>query len=396
VRAVVLSHYYPPEAGAPQMRLPALVAGLRARGWEVTVHTGFPHYPTGRIQPPYRNRPLARERGPGGEPIVRSAVFPAANRGFARRLLDHLSFAGSALAAAPAAGPADVVLVESPPLFLAAAGVAYARSKGAALVVNVADRWPASAVALGAVRQPQAIRAAEALERWIYHHAARITVPTEGLVGAIGALPQAAGKVVHLPPAVDTERFARLAPPAADGGALRVLYAGTVGLALGIDTLFEAARLAGPEVVEVTVAGGGAVATRLANGAPPNVRGIGIVPPHAVPELYATADAGLVLLRDLPLFTGALPTKLLECLAAARPVVLSARGESAHLVKASGAGVVVPPEDPVALAGAFRALHADAALRARLGEAGRRVAEARFDRPAWVDAWAELLQRAAL
>lgn len=396
MRAVLLTHYYPPEPGAPQTRLAALAKALTQRGWDVCVHTGFPHYPAGPLLAPYRNRPLLREAGPGGERIVRSAVYPTANRGFARRLLDHLSLCASSLATAPVSGPADVVLVETPPLFTAAAGVTYAALKGAPLVVNVADRWPESAVELGALRRPRLIRGAEALERRVYRGAAAITVPTEGLLRDIGAEPEAAGKVVRMPPAVDAARFTDIGPPAGADGPLRVLYAGTVGLAHGITTLIEAARRAGPHVVQVTVAGGGAEAAQLANGVPSNVTSIGVVPPDAVPSLYAQADAGVVLLRDRPVLSGALPTKLLECLAAGRPAVLSARGEATALIASAGAGIAVEPEDPEALAGAFRTLHADAELRSRLGAAGRRVAVERFDRPASMDSWAALLERVAL
>lgn len=395
MRVTFLTHYYPPEAGAPQTRIAALAAGLAAHGWQVTVHTGFPHYPAGRVPAPYRNRPLLRERGAGGERVIRSAIYPTANAGFTGRLANHLSLCGSALATATASGAADVVVVESPPLFLAAAGVAYAVAKRAPLVLNVADRWPASAVELGALSDPRAVRAAEALERWAYRRAATITVPTEGLEHAIGALPAATGRVVRLAPAVDLDRFAGMAAPQPHAGPMRVLYAGTVGLAHGIGTLVEAARVAGPEVIEVTVAGGGAEVGALATGAPANVRVLGVVPASAVPRLYAEADAGVVLLRDRPVFAGALPTKLLECMAAARPVVLSARGEAARLVEQAGAGMIVPPEHPRALATAFRSLAADPVGRQHLGAAGREAARARFGRADSVRAWAAVLARVA-
>ena len=337
--------------------------------------------------PPYRNRPLQRETGPGVD-VVRSAVYATANRGFARRLLNHLSLCASALATAPASGRADVVVVESPPLFLAAAGVLYARLKRAPLVVNVADRWPASAVQLGALDDPRGIAAAEALERWIYRGAAAVTVPTEGLARDIGAEPSRR-RARRPPPARRRHRPLRRRRPAARRRAAAGALRGHRGLAHGIETLIEAARLAGPEVVDVTVAGGGAEAGRLA-GAP--VRHVGIVPPADVPALYARADAGVVLLRDRPILAGALPTKLLECMAAGRPAILSARGEAAALVE--GAGLVVPPEDPAALAGAFRELHADPARRAALGAVARERA-AGFDRGGSVRAWADVLERVA-
>ena len=76
MRALFLTHYFPPEVGAPQTRIAALARGLRERGDDVTVHTGFPNYPEGRILAPYRNRPLQRETLEDGTRVVRSAVEP--------------------------------------------------------------------------------------------------------------------------------------------------------------------------------------------------------------------------------------------------------------------------------------------------------------------------------
>ena len=90
----------------------------------------------------------------------------------------------------------------------------------------------------------------------------------------------------------------------------------------------------------------------------------------AVPALYDAADAAAVLLRDLPIFTGAMPAKLVEAMAAATPLLLSARGESAELVSAAGAGVVVEPGSVTSLAEGIRALAADPARRLGLGRAG--------------------------
>lgn len=398
MRAVFLTQYFPPEVGAPQTRIAELGTGLARSGVDVTVHTGFPHYPEGRVLAPYRNRPLQRERTPEGVAVVRSAVYPAANRGFGRRLAGHLSLAASALATAPATRPADVVVVESPPLFLAAGAVPYAALKRAALVVHVADLWPASAVELGALRDGRAVAAAQRLERWIYAAADAIVVPTRGMEDALERHPAAAGKVVRIGPAVDAARFAAATAAGTGDGPLRVLYAGTVGMAHGLETLVEAARIAGPDAVEVTIAGQGAewpaLAERVRREGAGNVTLLGAVPAAAVPQLYARSDAGVVLLRDRPIFAGALPTKLLECMAAGRPVVLGARGEAAALVRTTGAGLVVEPEDPVALADAFRVLSGDPARRTALATSAR-AAAAGFTRAATVKRWAALLEDVA-
>jgi glycosyltransferase involved in cell wall biosynthesis len=397
MRVTFLTHYYPPEIGAPQARISTLARLLAERGVSVTVHTGFPHYPDGHVKPPYRVRPwLVEAEAPVR--LVRSAVYPAPNRGFGRRLAGHLSFAGSALATARVAGPADVVVGESPPLFVGAATIPYARLAGAAAVLNIADRWPASAVELGVIRSRSAIRAAERLERASYRRAAAITVPTEGLAGDIGQLPEAGGKVVRLGPAVDTHRFRPLPAPAGDGP-LRILYAGTIGLAQGVGTLLEAARIAGPEV-ELHIAGDGAEAAdlrdRLRRNPAANVRLLGAVPHEQVPGLYGDVDAAAVLLRDRPVFESALPTKLLEAMAAGRPVLLSASGESERLVEAAEAGLVVPPGDAVALADAMRRLRsATSSSLGALGAAGRSYVERNFGWDSAAAQWQDLLERVA-
>jgi colanic acid biosynthesis glycosyl transferase WcaI len=219
-------------------------------------------------------------------------------------------------------------------------------------------------------------------------------VPTEGMVRRLDARPAARGRAVHMPPAVDLERFADLAPPP-EAPPLRVLYAGTLGLAHGLTTLVEATRMAGPETVHVTIAGGGADAAALARRAAgvANVELLGPVPADRIPALFADAHAGVVMLRDRDLFADALPTKLLECMAAGRPVLASVRGESAALVERSGAGLAVPPEDPGALAKAFGALATGGEAREQMGAAGRALARDRYGRDAMVDRWRALLER---
>ncbi|HEX2648037.1 MAG TPA: glycosyltransferase, partial [Candidatus Dormibacteraeota bacterium] len=144
-----MTHYYPPEVGAPQARLSELASLASARGHAVTVVTGFPNYPTGVIPPAYRGRSLMEERLDGVR-VLRTWVYAARNRGFARRILNHLSFAVSSLWAARRAGPVDVIFVESPPLLIGLAALAYTRLKRAPFIFNVSDIWPQSAVELGA------------------------------------------------------------------------------------------------------------------------------------------------------------------------------------------------------------------------------------------------------
>jgi len=397
MRVTLLTHYYTPEVGAPQARLSALARGLSRRGVEVTVHTCCPHYPDGLIQQPYRNRPWQREEADGVR-VIRSAVYPAPNRGFGRRIANHLSFAASALASAPAAGPADAVIVETPPLLLAGSSIAYARSKGAALIVNVSDMWPDSAVALGTLRRPRLVSAARRLEHACYRAAAAIVCPTRGIETALGEIAAARGKVHRIPPSVDPELFP--VSPARRNGTFKVLYAGTVGMSQGVGTLVDAAELlSGDAGIEIVIAGDGAegpeLRRRLEGNGLHNVQMLGRVPHDRIPELYAEADAAVVLLRDKPLFEGALPTKMFEAMSAGRPLVLSAAGEAAALVQEASCGVVVPPEQPRELADALNQLAQDRDRAGELGAAGREAVVTSFSRERAFDRWYGLLTSVA-
>ena len=265
VRVVFLTHYYPPEAGAPQTRIAALAAGSCARGWDVTVHTGFPHYPTGRDRRALPQPAAAARDGPGGErgraqrglrdsqPRLRAA---AARPRLAR---------ASALATAPASGPADVVVAES------AAAVPRRRRRAATPRPSERRSWSTSPTAgrrapssSARSRDPRAIAAAEALERWIYARAAAVAVPTEGLLAGSERRARRPAGSCGSPPAVDLERFAapaaRRPPGARCAFSTRARSASRTGSA----RCWRRRGVAGPDVVRVTIAGGGAEAERLA------------------------------------------------------------------------------------------------------------------------------------
>jgi colanic acid biosynthesis glycosyl transferase WcaI len=388
MRILFVSHYFHPEVGAPQTRILETAQLLSERGHEVTVLTGLPNYPDGVIPDAYRRHLVLRERI-GEIRIIRSLVYPAPNRGFARRLVNHASFAVTSLLAAPLTGRPDVVIAESPPLFAAVSAVLIARAWRAPLILNVADLWPESAVQLGALRDPRAIRLAEVLERFAYRHSAAITVPTAGMRTTLVSSGTAADKVVHLPNAVDPARFAGHPPPGSHPR--RVIYCGTVGMAQGVGTLIDAAGelASGADGYEFLIVGDGAEREELMRSAGDrgltNVRFEGRVDRSKVPGLIASAELAVLCLRDVPLFEDALPTKMLEYMAAARPVVAAAAGDAARLLERSDAGIACPPGDATALAASISEAMRDPIRAAKMGANGRRYVQLHCSREAFVD-----------
>jgi len=374
--------------GASQTRILEAATLLDGRGHDVTVLTGMPNYPDGIIRPEYRGS-WRKIEWLKGVRVVRTAVYPAANRGFAKRLINHTSFALSSLSALRAVGRTDVIVAETPPLFTAAAAVVIARALNARLLLNVSDLWPESAVQLGMLNNRLAIRVAEWIERFVYRFSDTVTVPTPGMRRILLERGYGEDKVKLLPNAVDTDRFSHL--PAAAAELCRAMYCGTVGLAQGVGTLLAAAELLERDdvPVEVMVVGDGAERAALEEQARRSglkrITFAGSVSRDEVPQRIASANVTVMTLRDLPLFEDALPTKLLEYMAAGRPVVAGASGQAARMLEEVGAGIACPPENPEALAEAISRLASDPQLAQEMGARGRQYVEEQLSRRAMVD-----------
>ena len=329
-----------------------------------------------------------------GVRVVRSWVYATCNRSSPHRIANQLSFALSSLAGSLLVGGCDVMVVESPPLFLGVSGYAIGRLKRAPFMFYVADLWPESAVVLGVLRGRVAIKMAKLLESFIYRRATWVVGVTEGICCALLREGVPARKVVHLTNGVDTTFFR----PVADREKARenllssqgfvAMYAGTIGLAQGLGVALDAAKLLADEGVSFLLIGDGAEKDRLMVRAEvegiENVRFLPAQDRERMPAIINAADVFLVTLKGEPLFEAALPSKIFEAMACARPIVLAARGEAADLVGRSGAGLVVEPDDPRLLADAILKIKEDPALGGSMGRSGRLLVERNFERMALV------------
>ena len=123
-----------------------------------------------------------------------------------------------------------------------------------------------------------------------------------------------------------------------------------------------------------------------------NVR---FLPPHSpeyITRLLSFATAGFVSLKGLPLFDGAVPSKVFPIMATGKPVLYSGAGEGARLVQSARAGIVSQPEDCDALAAAIRCLVQNPTLADKLGRNGRQHAEKHLAWSALVGAWLRELE----
>ena len=404
MRFLILTQYFPPEVGAPQVRLAAVARELGRLGHEVEVVTAMPNYPTGRVRPEYRCS-LYRKGVWEGHTVHRVWLWASVGTGVSR-LVNYLSFALiSGIGMARARRP-DCLFVESPPLFLGVTAALASRAWRVPFVFNVADLWPDSVRELGIVSNPGLLRLAEWLERWIYARAAFVNAVTEGIRTALienkGVDP---ARVLLLPNGVDTELFRprisddSLANELGVRGKKVLLYAGTVGVAQGLDTAVAAMGIVAREEpgVVLMLVGDGSDKPRLVQEVERrglrNVLFLDSRSPEQIARLYSLAYAGFASLKGVNLFDGARPSKVLPAMASGKPVIYSGAGEGAREIIQNGCGLVVPPDDSTALAIAICTLARDPVLAEQLGQKARAYAHRQCGWQRIVEDWAAQVER---
>lgn len=408
MRILYVSHYFPPEMGAPAGRVAGLGRVWAAAGHDVHVLTGFPHHPTGRIHPDYRHafrRGFLREEMDGVH-VHRTWIFPAANRGKIRRSLNYSSFMASAVISGSLRLPRpDVIVATSPQLLCAAAGQLLARRFRVPLVMEVRDLWPESLIAVGASgKQSPLVNTLERLARGLYARAAHIVTVTDSQRDVIVRFGVPADRVTVVPNGVDRAfldagaSLASSSPAFGASGRFEVTYIGTIGMAHHLETLLEAAALLRDDSrFHFRLVGEGARREALeaqarAQGLA-NVEFCGERPRGEVARWIADSSACAVLLRRNDTFRTVVPSKLLEIMAVGRPIILGVEGEARALVERAGAGIAIEPENAAQLAAAIRALASDPAQCRRLAEDGRKFVAREFLRDKLAGRYAALLAR---
>ncbi len=403
MKILVLSYFSPPEFSAAASRVFDNARVWAASGHDVTILTSIPNYPKGRVFPGYRYRLTQRETREGVR-IVRVASWIASNRTTLGRLCGYLSLTLSQILLNFRAGPADVVIGSSPPLFTAFGAWIVSRLRRVPFIFEVADLWPENLIAVGAAPSGAVIRVLGRIERLLTSRADLVVTVTEGFRDYYVERGVDPAKLKVITNGVELNRFkpaARrddLARQYGVHGKFVAAYVGTVGLNHGLKTILDAAESVrdDPGIVFLIVGDGAdrAMLERdvLLRGLS-NVKFAGERPTSEMPEVHALADVLLVLLRDSRYFERVIPSKLFVAMAMGRPVVLGVRGEAAGIVDRAECGFHITPENAQELGESIRRakqLHARGELEP-MGRRGREHVAAHFDRDAKARAYLSLL-----
>jgi colanic acid biosynthesis glycosyl transferase WcaI len=380
MKILILSQYYGPE---PLPKAQDLAEGLRDHGHEVTVMTGFPNYPSGKVYPGYRMRPWAVETAHSLK-IIRLVLYPDHSTSRMRRIANYVSFALAASIIGPfLCGRPDVMFVLHPPLTIGVAAWVLSRLKRMPFVYGVADLWPDAVVASGMLSNSRMIGVLKRLERFVYARAQAVAGVSPGMAvrlaergvdrNKLHVISDWADERVYMPRPPDSALAHRLGMR----GKFNILFAGQLGLVQKLDTVLQAAQILKPHAaIQFVIAGDGVERARLEQEARDrdltNVRFVGRVPSADMPSVCALADVLLVHLSAHPTFRVSIPGKAYAYMACAKPVLMAVGGDAAELIRSSGAGLTCPPENPEAMAEAvLRFFRMPGAEREAMGLRGR-------------------------
>lgn len=359
MRILYLSQYFPPEAGATQTRAYEMARTWVKLGHQVTMLCEFPNHPSGIIPRKYKGKFFERCDLEGID-VIRVWVKASPKKNFMNRMLFYLTFMVTASLAGLFISRAkyDLIYASSPPLFVGGAALILRKLKAIPLVFEVRDLWPESAVALGELSSKRAISMATKLENACYQAAIQIIVVTQGIYHRLVQRGITKNKLITIPNGANTDLFTfnpqgrnRIRSELSLDHKFVAIYAGIHGIAQGLETIIEAARMLrnNPEFHFLLVGDGPKKAELLSLASSydlPNLTMLPEKPREDIPDYLSAADIAIIPLKKAEIFKAALPSKIFDAWSCERPVLVCIDGEAREIVERVKGGIYIPPEEP--------------------------------------------------
>ena len=407
-RILVLTHYFPPEIGAPQARLSEMANHWAEQGHRVTILTCFPNHPTGRVPEKYKKlyrRKRLYQETMGALAVNRCWAYATPNEGFVKKLVGHLSFMFTAVIQGhKVAQQQDIILVSSPSFFSVISAFILSRIYSVPYIFEVRDLWPAIFVELGVLKNRYIISLLEKIEMYLYRKSASVVTVTDKFSEMIIERGIDKEKVFTIKNGVDLEKYYfrekddQLLAKLRLNGKFIALYIGAHGISHSLTKLVDAAALlAEMDQIHFLFVGEGAEKEKTVEYCKSlrlnNCTFLPGQPKEKMTAYYSIMDVGLVPLRNIPLFDTFIPSKMFEIMGMEKPIIASLRGEAADILVASGGALVCEPEDSTMIANKILALYEDPQKARELGRHGRAYVEKYYNRAQLADNYIQIIHK---
>lgn len=383
MKILFLTDNFPPEVNAPATRTYEHCSEWVKAGHEVTVITCFPNFPTGKVYKGYKNTLRNQTEWMNGIRVIRVWSYMTANKGFAKRILDFISFSITSFFAGLLQS-CDIIVATSPQFFTALSGRTLHWFKRKPWVMEVRDLWPDSIKAVGAMKGNIVLDYFSKEEKWCYQSADKIVVVTKSFKKDIIKKGIPADKIHIIKNGANTELF----QPREKSQTLldrynlngkKVLgYIGTLGMAHKTDFLIDCIK--GNNEYTLLILGDGAergnIEKKITDEKITNVILLDTVPKQEVPDYIALQDAALINLRRSDLFKTVIPSKIFENAAMHIPILLGVDGEAREMIEEYGAGLYYEPENADDFRQKLKQLFSSEAIYRSCQNGGEKLAKA--------------------
>lgn len=382
MKVLIWTQYFWPE----NFHINAVARSLHEQGIEVTVLTGKPNYPEGKIFVGYKTTGIQYEQYSGFE-VIRIPLRQRGKNSGKGIALNYLSFIASGYLFAPYAlrgKKFDLIFVYAPsPLLQALPAIYIAWLKRAPLVTWVQDIWPDALVATKFVKSKLILGMVGIVVRYIYYFSDSILIQSEGFRDYVEKWTSRKARIRYFSNSSE-DTFLNLSNikdesciSSSIAMAFSVVFAGNIGKAQSCETIIQAASLLKSyKNIKFYLVGSGSMqeclSKNIINEGLDNVVMTGRVVPEEMGRIYNSASVLLMTLRDQSALSATIPSKLQNYLAAGKPVIACSNGESANVVMKANAGLSCIAGDAYALAEAVIKLYQmHPEDRLRMGENGK-------------------------
>lgn len=380
MKILVFSQYFYPE----NFRINILCRELVRRGHEVTVVTGYPQYPVGRIYDGY-GFDIPYEKEWEGVTIHRVKVHPRGKGllGMLRNTVDYVVEANRWVNACGERFDA-VYVFEVSPVTVGLPAVTYKRKFGVPMFFNLQDLWPENVEEVLGIRFAPLTWLINRIVDRIYTASDKILCTSEGFVENLRQRGVDEEKLVFWPqfcPEPDLSGKER--PEVYREDACNIVFAGNLGDAQGLDLMVEAAA----ELLDTNICwhlvGDGRARARLEQqvkelGLKKHIYFHGRVDAAEADRYVHYADCAYLSFKNNKIFNMTLPAKLQTYLACGTPILAAAGGESAKVVGGNGIGFTCPPEKEALVAAARKVAAMTAQERQEKSKAARTYYEENY------------------
>lgn len=397
-----MAQCYTPEDVSAAVLITELATDLVKRGHLVTVVTGAPNYPQGRVFKGYRNNFYAVETLDGVR-VVRTWSSISPSKKLWPRLFHYGTYSATAFYGGLFAGRPDVIVSYSPPLPLGLSAWLLSRIFHVPWVLQLEDLYPDAAIAAGVMKNIAVINFFIGMEKFLYRNSQRISVISENFRRTLIAKGVPNSKMEVIPVWADPDEVRPLSKDNSFchehslDGKFVVMYAGNIGLTSCLEDVLDSAEiLRGQKEIQFVIVGEGvkkeSLTEEMQTKQLTNILFLPFQPREIFPEMLATADLSLVTLNAGSALSS-MPSKIFNVMASARPIlaVTPPGSEIMQIIEEAGCGWNVPPGSPEKLAEAIVQLKANESALIQMGQNGRACLEKNYSRNHCVDAYEKML-----